>query len=476
LSVPGAGSLPPALDVDPRPGAAAAAPTSAVTYASELFQSRSRPAPPVPDVRAPVTPEMARRVDLPPVAGMVGGPVPGRFVVQSNRPEVITTIPEGGAVAFSSRNAPNGVNHAFKPGETVTFGIFNQNLTGGGLTRTLAVRNEGSEPLVLKTNAYSSVSTAQAPYLTVTDNGTPRTNHESVRPNGPMDGPGMAAAANAMAGRSQIAREIVVPPGKTVIVAADAFPNRQELMTHGSFTIGQPPGGTGDARATFDIVMTQGKPTPETVDRLVASGPMVPVGPKEPTPTPLAALENGQFSAYGRVNGVAQAGEMQLTMANNGQGNLYVLPENGEAGSQSFIWNTKYTARGGAPLDTPYMTAAAEGSAPMNHGMYGTEFEMTLPAYNPSDKPQLLQVTMGSGTTGDSAAFRGNLKVAVTGPDGSTRTQTVAVMQRSGTDGTTPVAEVLIPPGGRGNVTVSLIYPPNTTPPHTFKVTNRPVQ
>jgi hypothetical protein len=417
---------------------------------------------------------MTERVQLPSVAGMVGGPRPDTYVLHSNRPEIITEVQAGGAALFTSRATPHGAPHAFKPGDTVNLMVSNQNQTGGDLTRTIAVRNEGSEPLVLKTNYYASVGTGEARYRTVTDDGTPRQGFETVQANGPIDGPGMAATARALKGQSELPREIVVPPGQTVILAADAFPQRQEVMTQGSFTISQPPGGTGDARATFDIVLTRGRPDAATVDRLASSGPMVPVSDKEPVPTPREEIEAGRFAKYGRVNGITDAGHFELTMANNSQGNLYLLPESGEASTQRFIWNTKFTARGGAPLDTPFNIASSPGSASMPHGSYGAQFDMTLPLHNPSSTPQRVQVFMGSGSTPDSAAFRGNFEVTITGPDGSTSTQTLAVMQRPSTNGTTPFADVVVPPGGRADIELSTLYPANTTPPHFFEVKSTP--
>ncbi|KAA2236707.1 DUF3370 family protein [Salinarimonas soli] len=482
VTVPGAGTLPPSLDLAPKPPATPAAPVSAApanatSYSAELFQSRSKPAPAVPSVQAPVSAEMLQRVDLPSSAGMVGGPKPGTYVVHSNRPEIVTSVPAGGAVLFSSRDTANGCNHAFKPGETVNFMISNQNLTGTPLNRTIAVRNEGTEPMILKTNYYSSVGTGEARYTTVGNDGSPRQNYETVRRGGgAMDGPGMAATGNALAGKSELPREIVVPPGKTVILANDAFPVKNEVMTQGSFTVTQPPGMTGNAKASFDIVLTQGAATPAKVDSLVTSGPMVPVSEKEPVPTSRQQIENGQFGNYGRVNGITDAGVFKLNMANNSEGNLFLLPENGEASSQRFVWNTKYTARGGAPLDTPFMVAQAAGSAPMPHGNYGAEFDMTLPLHNPSSVPQKVQVFMGSGNTGDSAAFRGNMNVTITNPDGTTRKETLSIMQRPNTTGTTPLAEVTVPPGGRANITLDTIYPANTTPPHYFDVKSTPVQ
>jgi hypothetical protein len=418
---------------------------------------------------------MLQRVDLPSSAGMVGGPIPGTYVVHSNRPEIITSVPAGGAVLFSSRNTANGCNHTFKPGETVNLMVSNQNQTGAPLNRTIAVRNEGTEPMILKTNYYSSVGTGEAPYRTVVNDGSPRQNFETVRRGGGgIDGPGMAATANAMNGKSELPREIVVPPGQTVILANDAFPVKNEVMTQGSFTISQPPGMTGDARASIDIVLTQGAATPAKVDSLVNSGPMVPVSDKEPVPTSREQIENGQFAKYGRVNGITDAGVFKLNMANNSEGNLYLLPENGEASSQTFMWNTKYTARGGAPLDTPFVVAGAAGSAPMAHGNYGAEFDMTLPLHNPSTVPQKVQVFMGSGSTGDSAAFRGNMNVTITHADGTTTKETLSIMQRPSTTGTNALAEVTVPPGGRVNVTLETIYPANTTPPHTMVVKTTP--
>jgi hypothetical protein len=112
------------------------------------------------------------------------------------------------------------------------------------------------------------------------------------------------------------------------------------------------------------------------------------------------------------------------------------------------------------------------------HGNYGIEYDLTLPLHNPTTQPQRVAIALETPIKFDGAApglqffeplptavfFRGTVRIRYPDDRNLPQTRYVHLVQRRGQPGE-PLATVLVPPGADRWVQVSLIYPPDATPP-----------
>ena len=196
------------------------------------------------------------------------------------------------------------------------------------------------------------------------------------------------------------------------------------------------------------------------------------VTPRDKVPTP---PQQEQSLIYGRVAGVARGNQWKTTVPVD-------LPPAGEAlayGISTLVGGRLGTEQvQSAPMLVRYPDTAYEA-----HGNYGIEYELTFQLQNTSSRAQ--QVTFALSTPvkqdelnqglqfldppPDQVFFRGTVAVSYPNPQGKAITRYFHLVQNRGEKGE-PLVELSVPPNTQHQVTVSLLYPPDATPPQVITI------
>lgn len=219
-------------------------------------------------------------------------------------------------------------------------------------------------------------------------------------------------------------------------------------------------------------------PTLEEWQTLLKTGDFA--GPREVAPSPPDNPTGPEI--YGRVAAVAQGSVWQAQVTDPGSPYL-AIAQRGKAFSYGL--STLLAGRMGtgqnqsAKLLVRYPDTAYEA-----HSNYGIEYNLTLPLFNNTGKPQTVNVLLQTPLKEDklskpglqfrqppypSVFFRGTVRIRYNDDHGLPRTKYWHLVQQRGQMGE-PLAQLKMPPGERRLVQVDFLYPADATPPQMLTI------
>lgn len=196
------------------------------------------------------------------------------------------------------------------------------------------------------------------------------------------------------------------------------------------------------------------------------------VTPRDQAPTP---PQQEQGIIYGRVAGVSRGNQWQTTVPVN-------LPSPGEAIAYGI--STLVGGRFGTEqVQTAPMLVRYPDTAYQAHGNYGVEYDLTFQLQNPS--PESQQVTLALSTPvkqdelvtelqfldppAEQVFFRGTVEISYKNDVEEEITRYFHLVQNRGERGE-PLVKLTIPPQQQHQVSVTLLYPPDATPPQVLTI------
>lgn len=185
---------------------------------------------------------------------------------------------------------------------------------------------------------------------------------------------------------------------------------------------------------------------------------------------------------YGRVAGVSRGSRWLATLTDRRSSQL-AIPPTGEQLSYA-ISTVDHNTFGTGQIQSAPMIRRYNDTAYRAHGNYGTEYSLTLPLLNPTDKPQTVALSIQTPlqnetiknaltflTPHDSRIFfRGTVLFLYTNDQGEKRADYIHLVQRRGQTGT-PLIELTLESDEERAVEVHFLYPPDATPPQVLTLT-----
>jgi hypothetical protein len=219
-------------------------------------------------------------------------------------------------------------------------------------------------------------------------------------------------------------------------------------------------------------------PTLAEWQRLLDTGNLA--QPRDSTPTPLDPPRHP--TVFGRVAGVSQGSQWQAEITDNPNVEHLSIPQPGTAISYA-LGTLHLITLGTAQIQSAPMVARYPDTAYFAHSNYGVEYNLTLPLKNSTNQPQTVTVSIQTPLKDEGGTdrllflkpqveqifFRGTVKVRYEDDQGQTQTRYVHLVQRRGQPGE-PLVRLNLPAGGRREVQVNFIYPPDSTPPQVLTV------
>ncbi|MEM8602494.1 MAG: DUF3370 domain-containing protein [Cyanobacteria bacterium P01_H01_bin.121] len=203
------------------------------------------------------------------------------------------------------------------------------------------------------------------------------------------------------------------------------------------------------------------------------------VQPRYQPPTPPGT--NPLRYIYGRVGGVAQGSRWESTLTDSPRGSTLGVPETGEAISYVLSTLPEGTFGTGQIQSAPILKRYDDTSY-MAHGNYGIEYNLQLPLVNKTDRTQQVAIALQTPLKGnnegtlqfldppeDRVFFRGTVRLNYEDDYQQQHSRYVHLIQQRGQQGQ-PLVILQMQPGERRDVEVSLIYPPDATPPQVLTV------
>lgn len=206
-------------------------------------------------------------------------------------------------------------------------------------------------------------------------------------------------------------------------------------------------------------------------------------GPRDRTPTP--PNQQGQI-IYGRVAGVAQGAQWDALLADLPSGRSLRIPNPGESYSYGIS-----LLRGGE-LGTNQNQSASmlvryADTAYEHHGNYGVEYNLNLPLHNSTAQIQTVEIfwqtplkeselsTAGLQFYEEPPAqtfFRGTVSLRYVDAQGNPQTRYIHLVQQRG-ESRAKLLKLKLQPEAYSTVQISLLYPPDATPPQVLTLSTR---
>jgi hypothetical protein len=343
------------------------------------------------------------------------------------------------------------------------------------------LHNPGKQPVTVNVLQAATYLTQEAPYITLP---TYLENPDNTA----YAGPGDRAVHDVLQGKRQadFPAKLVIPPGQSRMLLNHPTPVRNlekpingrsaliRLNSSGkvyaaSLTMFAKKNSDGSDRA----------PTLEEWQALLNTGGFS--GPRDKIPTP--PEQTGGQLIYGRVAGVQQGSKWQARIADSTSAKDFTIPQAGQGVSYPLS-----TLRGGRlgtnQVQTARMLVRYPDTAYEAHGNYAVEYNLSLPLYNPTSKPQTVALTIETPLKEDKLSrggllfqnpsrdwpfFRGTVRLRYKDDQGQEKTRYVHLWHRTA-QVLEPLETLVMPPGSRKAVQVDFIYPPDSTPPQVFTV------
>jgi hypothetical protein len=417
-------------------------------------------------------------------------PLPGRLdevlTFNSNSPEVVET--EG---ILLSTFPPDGMqvptahlNLALKD----RFDLFAHHIakiTNPADWRTLylgvVVHNPGKRPVTLNTlQAASYLSQPDAPFV-------PLPPHQPNDDGRVYAGPGDRATDDILRGKRQSSfpEQVIIPSGQSHLLLNLPIPvkgltpplnGRSTLMrlwssgpVHvASLGMYARPNGAGGEQA----------PSLEDWQNLLRTRGVA--APRDKVPTPVGTP--GKI-IYGRVAGVARGSRWRTQVSDQAdKGDKLTIPNPGQAFAYGI--STLVGGRlGSDQVQTAPMVVRYPDTAYQAHGNYGIEYDLTLPLFNPTSQTQTVTLALETPIKFDAPQpnvgffsplpsqtfFRGTVRIRYPDDNGTPQTRFVHLVQRRGQQGE-PLATLKLQPNQIRLAQVTLLYPPDATPPQMLTI------
>jgi Protein of unknown function (DUF3370) len=204
-------------------------------------------------------------------------------------------------------------------------------------------------------------------------------------------------------------------------------------------------------------------------------------GPRDRSPTPLKDKNQGDDRMiYGRVAGVARGSQWSTTLADSGD--KLKIPQKGRAFSYAISTLPRGTFGTGQVQSAPMLVRYPD-TAYLANGNYGIQYTLTLPLHNNSNQSQNIAISLETPLKQDMSReqvlfmnppepkifFRGTVKLRYIDDANVPQTRFYHIIQRRGQQGEA-LAKLNLKPGEMRSVEVSLLYPPDATPPQLLTV------
>jgi hypothetical protein len=343
----------------------------------------------------------------------------------------------------------------------------------GTLYQGVIVHNPSDKPVTVEVlQAASYLSAPEAPFKELPD----------IKDNADgsvYSGPGSRTMGDVLRGVRQgiFPAQLVIEPGQS------------QMLMNQPITIERAPASNG--RSTMMRLRSNGAvyvanlakrgvraPTLKEWQGLLETGGFA--GPRDPIPTPLDPPR--EPTVFSRVAGVSEGAQWQAEITDSPNGEHLSLPEPGKA--FSYVVGTLHLITlGTGQIQSARMLKRYEDTAYFAHSNYGVEYNLTLPLKNTTNQPQTVTVSLQTPLKDeggkdvllflnprvDQIFFRGTVKVSYEDDGGQSQTRYVHLVQRRGQPGE-PLVTLTLPPGASREVQVSLLYPPDSTPPQVLTV------
>lgn len=219
-------------------------------------------------------------------------------------------------------------------------------------------------------------------------------------------------------------------------------------------------------------------PTLEEWINLLKNGSLA--GPRDRPPSNPQTYRFGRFF-YGRVAGVAEGSRWNGTLTHNDD-SLLSIPAPGDA--LSYVVSTvDHNTFGTGQIQSAPMLVRYQDTAYRAHGNYGMHYSLRLPLYNSTGSSQSVSIKLQTPIQDEDSPnqlsfwqppvdrifFRGTLRLRYANALGTRQTRYVHLVQNQGQQGT-PLVTLNLPAGGRNDVEIDFIYPPDATPPQVLTV------
>jgi hypothetical protein len=220
-------------------------------------------------------------------------------------------------------------------------------------------------------------------------------------------------------------------------------------------------------------------PSLEEWQQLLQTGKLA--GPRDRIPTPLDQISGNII--YGRVAGVAQGTQWQAQLTDGPGSYNLTIPEAGNAfsyGLSTLILGTLGTGQ----VQSARMLVRYPDTAYQAHGNYGIHYRLSLPLYNPTDRPQTVTLTIQTPLKEDQLSkaglrfldppptqtfFRGTVRLRYNDEQNRPQSRFIHLVQKRGQQGE-PLVELTLAPQTRKLVHLDFLYPPDATPPQVLTV------
>lgn len=350
----------------------------------------------------------------------------------------------------------------------------------GALYQGVIVHNPSDKPVTVEVlQAASYLSTPEAPFKELPD-------MKDNADGSVYSGPGSRTMSDVLRGVRQgiFPAQLVIEPGQSqmlmnqpiTIERAPASNGRSTMMrlrSNGAVYVANlAKRGVRNSNGTYRA------PTLKEWQTLLETGGFA--GPRDPIPTPLDPPR--EPTVFSRVAGVSEGAQWQAEITDSPNGEHLSLPEPGKAFSY-VIGTLHLITLGTGQIQSAAMLRRYEDTAYFAHSNYGVEYNLTLPLKNTTSQPQTVTVSLQTPLKDeggkdvllflnprvDQIFFRGTVKVSYEDDAGQSQTRYVHLVQRRGQPGE-PLVTLNLPPGANREVQVSLLYPPDSTPPQVLTV------
>ncbi|MCS7030460.1 MAG: DUF3370 domain-containing protein [Gloeomargarita sp. SKYG116] len=283
---------------------------------------------------------------------------------------------------------------------------------------------------------------------------------------------------------------VVIPPGEERVLLNQPIPTRRLGINRNARSVvlrlhsDQPVYAA--SLGLFATVTPDGQEAPPSLERwrqLLREGNLA--GPRDLAPTPLDAPA-GQFR-YGRVSGVALGTLWRAVLTDPNQDTL-AIPAPGDAISYGISLLPR--GRMGTDQDqTAPMLVRYPDTAYRTHGNYTVHYSLTLPLVNRQSQARRVVLGLESPLKTDrnegglrfwqppapQVFFRGTVRVRYIDDTGLPRVRDSHLVLRRG-QMLEPLVEMNMAPGQKRLVQVSLLYPPDASPPQMLTLLTRDEQ
>jgi hypothetical protein len=344
----------------------------------------------------------------------------------------------------------------------------------------LILRNESDKPVTVQVlQAASYLGTPDAPFISLPD--------RVDNANGTVySGPGSRTMSDVLRGVRQetFPTQLIIEPGQSQILMNQPIPIERAPASNGRSTMMrlQSNGPIYIANLAMKAPQTSNgtyrAPTLAEWQKLLDTGGLA--QPRGETPTPLDPPR--EPTVFGRVAGVSQGAQWQAQITDNPNAEHLSIPEPGKAFSYA-LGTLHLITLGTKQIQSAPMLRRYPDTAYFAHSNYGVEYNLALPLKNATSQPQTVTVSIQTPLKDEGGTdrllflnprveqvfFRGTVKVGYEDDRGQSQTRYLHLVQRRGQPGE-PLVKLNLPPGGRREVRVDFIYPPDSTPPQVLTI------